>query len=60
MKSPTIKEKKSVYTTRFHRTGLSSAEYEHFIRTSYSVLPPHKMTLDKKLKYAVKVKFKLD
>jgi hypothetical protein len=60
MKSRTIKETKTAYSTRFPKTNLSSVEYEKFIRTSHSVMPPTRMTLAKKLKYAVKVKFKLD
>jgi hypothetical protein len=60
MKSRTIKEAKTTYSTRFPKTNLSSVEYEKFIRASYSVMPPARMTLAKQLKYAAKVKFKLD
>jgi len=60
MQHLTIKEKTSDYLSRFPKTALSSADYEKFIRACFSVLPPPKRKLEEKLKYAPKIRFKLN
>jgi hypothetical protein len=59
MKNLGIKEKAADYSLRFPKTTLSSADYEKFIRTSFSILPPPKETLEERLKKSPRVKFKL-
>ena len=51
---------KTDYLSRFPRTALSSANYEKFIRTCYSVSSPPKKKLEERLKEAPKVRFTLD
>ena len=60
MKNLGIKGKTANYLSRFPKTALSSAEYEKFIRTCFSVLPPPKVTLEERLKKTPKVRFRLD
>lgn len=60
MKNLAIKEKTTDYVSRFPKTGLSSADYEKFIRACFSVLPQPKKKLEESLKYAPKTRFKLD
>ncbi len=59
MKNCLVKEKKTDYRARFPKSALSSADYEKFIRTCFSVLPPSKRTLEESLRHAPKVRFKL-
>jgi hypothetical protein len=60
MKNCSVKEKPSDYLSRFPRTALSSADYEKFIRTCFSVSPPATRKLEERLRYAPKIRFKLD
>ena len=59
MKNLRVKEKPSDYLSRFPKTALSSADYEKFIRTCFSVSPPPKRKLEERLRYAPKVRFRL-
>jgi hypothetical protein len=59
MKHLAIKENTAHYLSRFPKKAHASADYEKFIRTCFSVLPPPKVTLAERLKKSPKLRFKL-
>jgi len=60
MKHLAIRENADYHLSRFPKTAHSSADYEKFIRTCFSVLRPPKVTLAERLKKSPKIRFKLD